>query len=765
MKFRNTLLCVALAAALPLAAFGCGPDFPADLLSARDVTMNQLPEGAFVFEVQHLLKPAQPFKVVEGGVDPSDGSSPVPNRERVERAWWGDQYERVAALRGASSAAAAYAAGTGLPEEARRYQAGAAAWAKRDWDEARRRFAAVRELPASERTHYGLWAEYMLGRLAGESNPGASAAESGEAAAPGASIAAVIPSTHDAAVAATHFSNVRSEVAANPADDALGLAAASWGDQARVSLNAGDDPAAIALYAQQAALGSASGSASLLQIARAVIKSPARLDKLIADPLGQRLMTVYLFTRSGELSDAPIDDPAQSPVQQAQVQAAGAQRIEQFLAAVERRGLDNVAGADRLAALAYRSGKFELASKLAARDTTGLAWWIRAKLALRGGDANAAALAYAQAAKAFPADEQWGSDMALEMSLNDAIKPQCRVEGERGTLALSRGEYIDAMGYLYNAAAQYWPDAAYVAERVLSIDELKGFVDAHVASIPVKPRAEGDYGRYGIPDAPANALRALLGRRLLRAERFDEALAYFEDPALKTKAKTYVDARRATRSGDRVEQAKAWYAAAHSARVDGLELLGYELDPDYAMYDGQYDLGERSVEDDAAKVDVATMDKAAATFLAKRTDLVVPKTFAGPDEAKRVAAARAEPLKRFHYRYTAVDFAQKSADLLPPRTQAFAAVLCHATGWLIDRDPAVADKLYARYIKQGPYLSWAASFGRTCPEPNFAGAALRLRAERITWWKHTIRHNSPYAAIGLGVLLLGFVWWRRRRRA
>jgi cellulose synthase operon protein C len=763
MKFRSALLSVALAAALPLNAFGCGPDFPADLLSARDVTMNQLPEGAFVFEVQHLLKPTTAFKVVEGVTYPADGSNPLPDRESVERAWWGDQYARIASLRDSPSAAAAYAAGAGLPEEVRRYQAGAAAWAKRDWEEARRRFAAVRELPAAERAHYGLWAEYMLGRLAGESNL-ADAGQNGDT--PTAAAAAKIgaPATRDDVEAAAHFSAVRSEVGANPGEDVLGLAAASWGEQARVSLDAGDDATAIALYAQQAALGSASGSASLLQIARAVIKAPARLDKLVADPLGQRLMTVYLFTRSGELGDTPVDDPASTPAQQAQAQAAGAQRIEQFLAAVERHGLDPVAGADRLAALAYRSGKFDMAGKLAARDTTGLAWWIRAKLALRGGDANGAALAYAQAAKAFPAGEQWGSDMALEMGLNDAIKPQCRVEGERGTLALSRGEYVAAMGYLYNAASQYWPDAAYVAERVLSIDELKNFVDAHVTAIPIKPRAEGDYGRYGIPDAPANALRALLGRRLLRAERFDDALDYFEDPALKAKAKTYVDARRGAQGGDQVEQAKAWYAAARSARVDGLEILGYELDPDYAMYDGQFDLGEISVEEDAAKVDVATMDKAASNFLARRTDLIVPKTFAGPDEARRVAAARADPLKRFHYRYSAVDFAQKSADLLPPRTQAFAAVLCHATGWLIDRDPEVAGKLYGRYIKQGPYLAWAASFGRTCPEPNFAGAALRLRAERIAWWKRTIRHDVPYVAIGLGVLLLVFVLWRRSRR-
>ena len=143
----------------------------------------------------------------------------------------------------------------------------------------------------------------------------------------------------------------------------------------------------------------------------------------------------------------------------------------------------------------------------------------------------------------------------------------------------------------------------------------------------------------------------------------------------------------------------------------------------------------------------------------------MPKTLAGPDEATRVAASRAQPLERFHYRYNAADFASKSADLLPPRTQAFAAVLCHATAWLIDRDPPAAAKLYARYIKQGPYVPWGADFGRSCPDPDFAGAAARLQAERVAWWKHTIKHSAPYVLIGIGILVLGIVLARRKRQA
>jgi len=720
MNLCSTLLCAALAAALPTSAFACGPDFPVELLRDRSWTLDKLPEGAFDFEVAHLVAPAQPFKAVEGGEEYIDGQTQS-LRERIERGWWGAQYDRVAAAREANDAASAYAAAKGLPDEARHYLAGAVAWSKHDITEAQVRFGGVIELPAGEQTHYGLWARYMLAKIAGGNT------------------------------ATLMYGALREEVAKG-ASDPYGLAAATFGEEAHLRLEAGEDVAAIALYAQQAAMGSKSGRDSLLQIARQAIKDPARLERLVHDDLGQRLMTAYLYTRNSELIDTQIDGES-TPAEAAKSKAESDRRLQSFLDAVTRAGIDKVAGADRVAALAYRSGKYDLAAQLAQKSTSGLAWWVRAKLALRAGKADEAAKAYAEAAKAFPAGEEWGRNWDDGQYGGETIKPQCRIEGERGTLALSRGEYLAAMEHLYNAASLYWPDAAYIAERVLSVDELKSFVDAHAGKPAAKP-ANTD-GSYGNPTDSAAALRALLARRLLRAERYDDALAYFDDAELKKKAQAYVDARRAAARGDRVEQARAWYAAARSARVDGIDLIGYELDPDYQVYAGNYDLGD----------DVANADPTAQTATPPvRKDIAAPKTLAGPGEASRVAASRAQPLERFHYRYNAVDFASKSADLLPPRTQAFAAVLCHATAWLIDRDPPAAAKLYIRYVKQGPYVPWGGDFGRTCPEPDFAGAAARLQAERVAWWKHAIKRSAPYALVGVALLVLG-IWWSRRKRA
>ena len=616
MAAHGRILVFALSA-LATTASACGPDFPADLLSDRAGTLGNLPEGAFAFEAQRLVAAGQRFTLVER-FDYGFAEQKI-TRESVERAWWGERYEKVVALRDQGSASAAFAASAGLPDEVRHYFAGAAAFAKDNLPAAAEHFHAVLQLPAPERPHYGLWAQYMLGRVAYAQQHYAEA---------------------EAAFAATR------ELVVQGAEDPLGIAATSLGDEARAHLDAGEDAAAIALYAQQASLGSLSGRESLLFVARAIVVDDARLSRDAADPLTQRLLVAYLFSRSGELSDeiaettTPDGNPAPAPTPS---------KIVRFLAAVEKLGLDHVEGADRLAALAYRSGRFDIAEKLAPLDASGLAWWVRAKLALRAGDAAAAAQAYAQAAKAFPADEQWGT---AQMMVYDPIKPQCRVEGEQGTLALSRGEYVRAMEHLYNAASQYWLDAAYVAERVLTLDELKTFVDAHApkATPPGAKPTDDDERNYWLPALPAQALRTLLARRLLRAERFDEALNYFDAPQLHAKAQAYIDARHGAQSGDRIDKARAWYAAARIARSDGIDLLGYELDPDYQIYQGDFDLNGKSDADGNALLD--------------RDDIAVAPQLAGKDEPARVAASRAQPLKRFHYRYNAVDFAQKSADFV-----------------------------------------------------------------------------------------------------
>jgi hypothetical protein len=685
-------------------ATACGPDFPPDLLTDRHASVYDLVEGTFDFEASRLAaKPANAFTPNE-----NVWAAPGEARAEIEKKELGDDgYMRAEAVRVAADDAQAWAAGEGFSDEVRLYLAGARAFHAGESDIARARFEAVLALPADQQRTRGLWARYMLGRLNLIAAGGGAGIEE-----------ARIAAAADAA--ANDFQAVRAAVAAGAADP-LGLAVASYGEEAAIHRQRGDTAAAVKLYAEQAAQGSASGRASLLFTARELFADDARLTAALADPLLQQLLASYVYTRTGELEGYDNSEPVPS------------ERLQRYYAAVEAADPGKLAGVDRVAAAAYRSGRFELAGKLAPRSDSALAHWVRAKLALRAGDDKTAAEAYAQAARAFPRDEDWGSN-PREGYFYDGFKPACRVDGERGILALARGDYVEALALFHAGGSQYWTDEAHIAERVLGVDELKQFVDAHVPA-PVAPPVRNDEGFT--PVQPAAQLRALLGRRLLRAGRYDDAAVYF--PAeLRETAVAYAKARvDATKQG-RIERAETLFRAAKLARESGLEILGFELAPDAATYGGMYEIGEFALD---------TQDK----------------KLVGADEAQRAAASAPQPAQRFHYRYVAADLANQAADLVPARSQAFAALLCSATGWLVNRDVPAARRYYGRYVAEGPYVAWAGNFGHDCPAPDFSGAAKRLQFERIRWAKQTLRRAAPFAAAGLAVLIAGIVIWRRRR--
>jgi hypothetical protein len=143
------------------------------------------------------------------------------------------------------------------------------------------------------------------------------------------------------------------------------------------------------------------------------------------------------------------------------------------------------------------------------------------------------------------------------------------------------------------------------------------------------------------------------------------------------------------------------------------------------------------------------------------------KKLVGADEAQRLAASQAQPEQRFHYRFVAADLANQAADLVPARSQAFAALLCSATGWVINGDAALAQRYYRRYVADGAYLAWAGSFGTAgyvCPTPDFAAAEKRRKFEQLRWAKQVLRRAAPFVAAGLGAITLVVVVLLLRRR-
>jgi hypothetical protein len=231
----------------------------------------------------------------------------------------------------------------------------------------------------------------------------------------------------------------------------------------------------------------------------------------------------------------------------------------------------------------------------------------------------------------------------------------------------------------------------------------------------------------------------LLGRRLLREERYDEALGYFDNPDLAKKARLYAQQRQLADSAWwPTKRAAALFNAAWTAREWGMDILGYEMSPDFATFGGNY-----SLESTALKVGPLVSE----------------------GEVQRQQASAAQPDERFHYRFVATALAGRAADNLPHTSQAFAAVLCAAAGW--NSSPEEQSALYQRYVKEGPYVDWAVDFGHQCPYPDFESASKRYVTQvtdttrsALRPYKRPLQMGGVIAVTAAALLLIN----RRRRR-
>lgn len=695
------LLCLSLS--LPLgSAFACGPDFPMRLLDNRGRSLAELPEGNFNVEINRLGQAIAGLKNISPAaysVEAPDYTEQRSNAEQVGLT--GEQQAQVKQLRGLTDARQVEAQAVNLPAELTFYLAGAVAFNTGDHSLAAGYFQKVLALPADQRALRSTWAAYSLGRalfaMSTEADAGADLlAQSRKA-----------------------FEQTR-QLSIDGFSDPLELGVASLGEEARAARTAGDWNSAIELYATQNFHGSAVGYTSLkLLMADLAAMPEAPLAVLLKGKPVQQLVTASLLSRLGwSFGDQPPNEL----------------KLIKLLQISTRDSLEN---ADRLAAVNYQQGDYASAKAfLEHAGDGGLAWWLRAKLAMREGDKSAAAAAYAKAAQAFPQAESWGERRTPEWDF-EMLQPKCRVEGESAILALQRGDYLQAFDQLYRSQDIYWLDAATVAERVLTLDELKQYVDTQVPAPP--PLSQQERDNY-VPLPVAAKLRNLLGRRLLREGRYDEAPGYFERADLQAKAKWYGELRHDAESKWwPSKRAFAYYHAATLARFDGLELLGYEMSPDYATFAGNYSL--------------------------ENTELKVGPWVA-EGEVQRQQASAAQPDLRYHYRYVANALASRAADHLPHTSQAFAAVLCAATGW--NTDPQEKGVFYQRYVKEGPYVDWAIFFGERCPYPDFQNADKRYVTQALSPIRSALRPYKKWLQVS-GVVVFTAVALmlisRRQRKA
>lgn len=729
-------------------ALACLPNFPDQLLSYRDGIMSSV-LLSFPFEASRLVTVSSDGLRAVERPDPTrwsdNDAAAEPESVTIEReearsgAWrtlMGTNIDpdvlasKLAAAREAADGEAALAAGAGLPNAVLTYIGGAIEFRADRFDSALRYFEAIDRLPLEQRQVRAVAAAYMQGRVQQRLGSMASARAA--------------------------FQAARRHAEAG-APDPMGLAVASLGEEARTLLvEAGlvkalwpvpasdTDNAtaarliadAVRLYADQAARGSKMGLLSLREVAARLAARERVLTLAVADPLVRRLLVAYALAR---YDDGLRDDGLTS---------RDIERIIDVLAThpAPAAGED----LDRLAALVYRDGRYEVAEWLVSETTRPLGLWVRAKLALRRGDRAAAIRDWTAAFK--------GAEQAGSAALDEGSKAELRTD--LAVVRLGQGEYSESLRLLFPVAADYWGDVTYIAERVLTVGELRAFVDSLPQPLgPRKPESMDEYV-FRSPDfIPADRLRLVLARRLVREGRLKEATAYFPPAVLHAtpdrrnataeEVRDYLAAIEAARPGwpfdwpwQRVARAEALFKAATLERRRGMQLMATEGLPDVAGVDGdfRYGIGHSSPS--------ADMNSSTALL--------------GPDEESRFAASAPKPNIRFHYRAVAADRASAAADLLPKRSQAYAATLCWAARFATDSsDQPKADAIYQRYVANGAYQAWAKNFGQLCPAPDFEGAHTFWSRQVERWVKQSAgwvwRHINLVAAMAVAAALLAAI--------
>lgn len=543
----------------------------------------------------------------------------------------------------------------GLPAEFADYFEGAVAY-KSPEDRTETARAAWKRLlarPAAERKFKSTWAAYMLGRSWED---------------------------EDDDQAREYYRQVRT-LARQGFADSTGLAAASLGREARIHYGRGEYQQAIALYLEQLAAGDDRAVQSLQTTAAAALDAPESLPQLALDAKARQVITAYLVS---------CGDSLWEDVEEAE--GLSGRAVTAWLHAIAAAKVKDVELAEKLALAAYQGGAFEEAQGWIKRSANSpLAQWLQAKLWLRQGKVSQAAPLLAKVSRLFPLESS-GTNAPVRFTDNLDMAYDSEYAGvpigkqalaEWGAVQLGRRQYVEALDALLRAG--FWPDAAYVAEDVLTAGELKTYVDRNwpATKVEAQPPPEASSGRPSVTDpTPRERIRYLLARRLTREFRSGEAREYYP-AAWQPKFDELVAAldQGWNEGGPAEQRARALFVAAYIARTNGMELLGTELTPDWFINGGNWEEGmsaaSRSQEGKINKVNVAT-----------------------EEELERAAQHHSDPVARFHYRYQAAFLGWEAAKLLPDNSDETARVLCTAGSWLKARDPATADIFYKALVRR-----------------------------------------------------------------
>ena len=565
------------------------------------------------------------------------------------------------------------------------YHKGAAAYLNQQWDEARAAWENLLKRPEQDRHYRTVWAAFMLGKVALKEK--------------------------DFPTATQWFQRTR-ELAKAGFADSSGLAAESYGWEGRAEWKQDHPEKAAPLFMNQLALGDASAVVSL----KAVIpdrepasgllnygpepeerekwtdeqkreqeqKETAKLKVAAQDPLLRRLVTVHI------LATAVSPDYYYTEG----LKKEGVNRSARWFNIIQQANLSRVEDGEYLGWISYNAGDYKGAAhwlELSKGDSAA-ALWLKAKLQLRAGKFADATNTMARAVEIMKTSPAYTSHEGEEWATEDLFAKgeywgfASRASGDLGGLRLARGDFVQALDVLFRG--QLWEDAAFVAERVLTTNELKQYVDALPTTEP--PKEGEDYDKK---------LRYLLGRRLVREDRYADAEQYLPQPYDKVLEK-YVKALKdgANEKLSKTERAHAWFTAGWLARYDGMELMGTEGAPDAFAESGSFEMPDLAKERRSGAYQTIAYDKEGKASYDENGNpkmKSVPAVLkASTKEIQRLNTNKIRPDIRFHYRLIAGALAMKAAALLPDNSEELADIVNQAGMWVKDRDEKVANRYY-----------------------------------------------------------------------
>jgi hypothetical protein len=605
----------------------------------------------------------------EGRIKPPDAAEATQQHEKARAALATDEAEPP----------------PGFASEFADYHRGAFAFRRgpQHWPAARKVWEELLARPAAERHYRTVWAAFMIGKLLLK-------AEDPEA--------------------VQWFQRTR-ELAREGFSDSLGLAADSYGWEGRSQWKQDHPEKAAPLFLTQLALGDESAVFSL----KALIPDRVPVEGMLnygpqpdepqewdeatkervlqqlrfaaKDPLLRQIVTMHILaTETAGFYSEEAGRPAVT-------------RTERWLAAIEEAKLGRTEGAEYLGWAAYTAGKYDQAARWLALSTgeTPAGLWLKAKLQRRAGKLDDAVRTMAQAwetVRDSAAYSGWTPPAGSEVvSAPDEAESyhwtfQQSASGDLGGLRLARSEFVGALDALVKG--DVWSDAAFVAERVLKTDELKNYVDGQPAAPASETKGE---------KSAASQLRYLLGRRLVRENRYSDALPYLPPPydkLLDLYAKALRDAA-ATKLPKEV-RARAYFTAAWIARYSGLELMGTEGAPDSFVTEGNLEEIDLAKERESG-VSVQTHYDAEEKLVEQRVPISLKPS---AQERERLRRHKIEPDVRWHYRIIAARLAIRAAELLPDDSEELADILNRAGLWVKDRDEKLGDRYHSMLVRRCP---------------------------------------------------------------